>query len=796
MKFLVAMSLMAVAVSAAAQGLESIAVRRAIAAGLLRVASNVHIVPVLRVPVTYDGAREAKYHVDAVNRELKAVLSERSDLLHDYIELLHNREVDLAHLATELYEEMARVASQYVAERRASSQLGKFFKWNWMNYEHIGMPALVKLDDEIRKQILQQALQTWAMVQHQLDSRQRGNIFVTDVHEVILAHTNVHDRADSDLFAFYEAFPLLNTPLLENEMALTRKMLVETDLSNVHILDKLELVMLKSLKEDKAIELQDKVHLADIFSRATLTKMTKQYYGSVRDYDGRPDHVAAMVELNLLYAHNSVALQTIAMRKEWDVTWAQLREKRTVVAAVGELRQALGFDWPSLGKLIYPQDELAAAQLITSAKEETDAEIEAVVTALQAHRETLQDDELATRIDTLIADLPHLVEKNELLSDIIQLLQNGWLTEDNKPYAELEGTSPRAILLEAVEQVTNDLGRWHYLSPVRIQKHSWYIASAVLAARLAELGLTETQLREQVFTSAGFAKLQHGTAFDAQEIEAVRQLVSAEKINNLLRSYTGDDKKIITQQIQYLPLILQLESFVLNLGKRINSDGEFVQALEALRTEDNMFSPLALMLQQLHKPRTTASKNKRRRKSKANSQLRQVRTALVKIAEEMGAVRNKHFVVEKKQPDRKMTAQREKKREQQRQLQIKRTAEQQAQRELEQDVASLASKIGRKAMPFNTPIWLRLRAILAYAELSSTALVQLAEMQAVGAKRFAVLISPDDGAMPTKAELDDIKQALIKHTLKREKRHIISSKQKDRLLENIEIEVEAILKLD
>ena len=789
MKFLVAMSLMAVAVSAAARGLESVAVRRGTAADLLYVAASTRIMPVLGVPITYDGAWEAKHHIDAFSHELKLVVSERSDLLHDYIELLHNREVDLARLTTELYEEMARVASQYVAERKAS-YLGRF-KWSWMDYEYAD---LAKLNDERRKQILQQALQISARRQHQLRSRQRGNSFIADAHKILLARTDGYRQSDSDLFAFYEAFPMLNTPLLESEMALVRKMLVETDLSNGHILDKLELAMLKSLKEDKAIELQDKVHLADIFSHATLTKMTKKYYSVGRQtYVEHPDFAAQMIEFNLSHARNNITLQTIAMRKEWHVTWAQLREKRTVVAALGELRQALGFDWPSLGKLIYPQDELAAAQLITSAKE--DNEIEPVVTALQAHRETLQNDELVTHIDTLIADLPHLVEKDELLSDIIQLLQNGWLTEDTQPYAELEGTSPRAILLEAVEQATNDLGRWHYLSPVRIQKHSWYIASTVLAARLTELGLTETQLREQVFTSAGFAKLQHGTAFDAQEIEAVRQLVSAEKINNLLRSYTGDDKKIITQQIQYLPLILQLESFVLTLGKRINSDGEFVQALEALRTESNMFSPLALMLQQLHKPRTTASKNKRRRKGKTPSQLRQVRTALVKIAEEMGVVQHKHFVVKKTQPDRKMTEQREKKREQQRQLQIKRTAEQQAQRELEQDVASLANKIGRKAIPFNTPIWLRLRAILVYAELSGTALVQLAEMQAVGAKRFAVLISPDDGAMPTKAELDNIKQALIKHTLKREKRHIISSKQKDRLLENIEIEVEAILKL-
>lgn len=654
MKFLIAVSLMSVAVSATARGLESIAVRRAAAGDLLNVAVSVRIIPVLAVPITFDGPKESKYHIDAFANELKAAVSERPDLLRDYVELLHNREVDLTYLTNELYEEMARVASQYVAERR-TSYYGAF-KWSWINYKYAGVPQLVKLDDEWRKQILQQALRTSARRQHQLRLRQRGNIFIADIHKITLAYTNTDNNADSDLLALYDAYPLLNTPLLENEITLAKKMLVEKNFRDIYFLDKLELVMLKSLEEETAIELPHKLHLADIFNRTTLTKMTKKYYGvGEKNYIDHPDFVTTMVELNLLYPRNNIALQTIAMRKAWDITWAQLREKRTLSAALGELRQALGFDQPSLGKLIYPQDEHAAAQFITSIATENVA-TEPIVTALQAYRETLQDDELVTHIDTFIADLPHLVEKNELLGDVAQLLQNGLLTEDNQPQAELAGTSPRAILLEAVDQAAHDMGRWHYLGPEQIQKHSWYVASTVLAARLTELGLTETQLREQVFTSAGFAKLQHGTAFNAQEIEAVRQLVSAEKINALLHPYTSDDQQTIVQHMQYLPLILQLESLVLTLGRQINSYGGFVLALEALQTESRMFAPLALRLQQLHKPRITSNKNKRKRKSKTPSPLQQLRSALVKIAGEMGAARHKHSVEKEKQPDQEIGA--------------------------------------------------------------------------------------------------------------------------------------------
>ncbi len=802
MRLLIAMILSVVALAAVAQGLASpvaqglasAVVRRAAATDMLYVASSVFVIPALRIPTFHGGQpqnnAQAKRHVDAFMLELKTAAAESPRLLHDYIALLHNHEVDIDHLVDELYQEMQRVADQYVA-RQKSTYLGAF-QWFWGSHTH---HSLAKLDDAGRKRVLRQALQNVADTHRRLNLRERGGVFMTDVYRSLQARMNdAESQSNEDTIAFYEAFPQLNVPLLENETALVQEMLPETKLSPDQVLNKLELEMHKSLGENDNIELHHQVHLDNILSRDALAKMIKNYYKVGKVYETIPGGPAHLLELNLANPRNSVVLQTLDVDTWWNITWAQLREEQTLLMALGRLMQAMNLDWPALGKLIYPQDEQAAARLITRiAKERMD--VEPIIAALQAHRATLQDDELAAHIDTFVADLPHLAEGSYLLGSAAYLLQDGLLTQDNQPTAGLEGASPRAILKNAIDRATKDSGRWGYLNTKNILNHSaWYLPSAYLAGRLSGFGLSETQLRQQVFTASGYDKLQHGRAFSAQEIEAVRQLVSPEKVEALLHPYASNDKKNVIERVQVLPLALQLETFVQTLATQINSDGPFVQALDDLVQADGVYAPLALTLRQLHKPQRTANK-KGKRKRKIKTPLREVRLELVKIAAETGAAQKKYFVAEEKLQDHQTTAQQEEMLARQEQLRAKQDAQEKARRQRAQRVSSLANKIGRQPMPLNTPIWLRLRALLAYLEIDSQALVHLAAMKTVGAERFYRLIDPDAETIPTEEELNSISEALSKHTLSREKRHMIPSKQRELLLENMVIEIEAISNL-
>ena len=801
MKVLVTAILCFFAASAVAQGLDNMAVRRALVADILRIASSARILPMLMVPVLPKDKLQVKHHVDALMVEMKGVLRERTDLLHDYIELHYNREVDLDSLATELYDEMARVTSLYVAKQK-TTKLGSF-KWKWGSD---GLAGVVKFDDEARKNILRQALKVSLQAQRKLCSRESEGMCMIDIYDLLQGRMDKYERQSiDDVRVFYTEFPQLNIPMRANEVALVREMAVDKKLIFSRIMDKLELEMLQSITENDDIELQQNVHLVDIIKRSKLVEMIENYYStSEASYVNDPDTAAHLVKINVANLRDSVALHYLNMQKEWQVTWSQLRENRALTDVLGKFIQKIGLDWPAFGQLIYPQDERAAANIIMWDSIDIEA-ITAITTALQAYRETLQDDELIDDIDDLVADLPYLVEKNLLIQNIVKIFKNNLMTENDHPHAGLDGESPHAILIQALDHAIKSAGRWKYLNATQIMGYSkWYIPASRLASYLTKAELTEAQLREHVFTSSGFDKLQRGKAFSSEEIEAVRHLVSVEKIAVLLSSYEGEDKQYIARHAQLLPLILQLESFVYVFAKNLNSDAVFFQALQELANNKSaesggMFAPLALTLQDLPNPTTKQSKNtKRKKRSTKPSQIQQLRRALVKVVGEMESERKKYFVVTDEEPQQNKTTvspQQDEQREKNRQIQAQLQAKRQAQREFEQQVSSLAKKMNREPLPLGTALWLRLQAILAYMEADSKELGQRAAMKSVGVERFAALIAQDATVIPTEEELDSIKEALTQSTLGREKRGMISSREKNMLLENMDREIEIMSSL-
>ena len=782
-----------VGAAALARGLENLAVRRAAANEMLAIAAGVCVMPMLAVPMPYGSKHQVTRHLNAFTQEMNNAFSEHTDLLHNYVELLHEREVDIDSLVAEFYAVLEQSAASHVAGQKDTA-LGKF-KWFWL--DSATATGTAKFDDEIRKNILRDELQDTVRVQEAIRLRGGDGNYMTDVYDILQERMDNDDRQlIEDRRVFYTEFPQLNLPLLSTDIAQARKMLAETKLSFHAIMDKLQLEMLKSITKDDGIALPQRIHLVDVFRRSTLIKMIKKYY-ELGDtvHSNSPDSFKYYAELNIVDLRNSVVLNLIDMPKEWDVTWEQLRDKRTFIAVVGEFIQTLALDWHEFGRLVYPQDKRAAARLITNITG-SEIDLKTMINALQVYR--LQDDALLTHSDLVLATLPYLFEKNIFSGDLAVLAQKNMLTEDEQAYAELEGNSPRGILDAVLDQEIVDTGRWQYLNSKQIIAHQeWYTPALALATILEDSGLARDIISEQIFTAPLFDKLQRGVALNAPDIVMVRQLVSAENITNLLQPLAMADKErvAITQSIQFLPLILQLENLVRTLAEQLRAEDTFLQALERIVETDSMFVPLALTMQELHEPQATASKTSKRKRKKhvTASPLMKLRSALVNVANKTESARQKYIaaLAEPQASEKSLAIRHDKASHEWQQRQAQLRADRQAQKELERKIFILAKNIGKEDLPLETPLWLRLRALLIYMDADAQQLAQRAAMKGVGEKRFAALLATNATTLPAKAELDSIAEALTKHTLGRDKQ-TPTSKAKRIRLENMEVEIEAM----
>ena len=107
-------------------------------------------------------------------------------------------------------------------------------------------------------------------------------------------------------------------------------------------------------------------------------------------------------------------------------------------------------------------------------------------------------------------------------------------------------------------------------------------------------------------------------------------------------------------------------------------------------------------------------------------------------------------------------------------------------------MTDFAKQIAHNRLPADTPMWLRLRALLAYLDANAKELGRRAAMKNISSQRFAILLDPNSKAVPTQVELDSIAKALAQHTLTRAKRSEITSGERRRRLENLAIEIEAM----
>ncbi len=135
-------------------------------------------------------------------------------------------------------------------------------------------------------------------------------------------------------------------------------------------------------------------------------------------------------------------------------------------------------------------------------------------------------------------------------------------------------------------------------------------------------------------------------------------------------------------------------------------------------------------------------------------------------------------------------------------MQEKNTAPEQpapAEQKLARRVTKLAARIGRAELPPDIPMWLRLRALINYADTTAAELVGRATMHNIDSARLTDLLSPESEALPTYAELQTLRTTLLAlHTPKKKKRRQegrFVRRARNESLQNIEKEINAQLRL-
>ena len=643
MKYLLlCLSCYLVAVKATGQVWENMAVRRALAHDMLLTASLVRIFPLVRVPLLYIQEPQIRHHTDALSQVLKDTVADRVDLLQMYVDLLHGQAVDVDKLVAEFYTELAEVAARYVLDQKPTS-LGKF-TWEW-GVKGKG-DGSNKLSDDKRQEVLAQALLDVAESRQKLQQREGSDIPITELHADLFDRMDDLDKLGAaDTVELFQAFPQIKITLTEAEVAYVHKLIADDPtISFSDCIYALDIVMSASLLEEEGIAWQQRVHLADIFNRRKLNQLIEKYYDTKdTGYLISNDASGYMIRKDLDNPRSSAALYALGWQTEWQITWENLREERALSQAWGELMLAVGLDWQTLGQLMYPDDKQSAAYL--TARKAGLLDEQTVTAALQTHRATLQDDTASASIDAFLAELPLLMEKNLLMGEIVEMLDVKELTEDRSAHVGLDGNSPYDVLVAAMNYAIVASGRWNYLDMKHLteDKH-WYMPAFKIATYLHEVGLTEAQLRQHVFTSAGFDKLQRGEGFGRDDLAALRQLLSGKQVTALLRDYDIEEKQreSIVERLQILPLIIQLEGLVHRLAGHLNSDADFLQALQNI-ADDDMYAPLALVILELHRPTVQQHKKSKRRKRSGNSPFREIRNALVRVSEKSATAQSEYL---------------------------------------------------------------------------------------------------------------------------------------------------------
>ena len=497
---------------------------------------------------------------------------------------------------------------------------------------------------------------------------------------------------------------------------------------------------------------------------------------------------------------------------DFDITFAQLLEKRFLTGVTAQFLMAMDWTWHEFSTILYPQDNEQAALFVADYRHRIldEGTLNNVQTALQKKRDELSESRKAATINNFLTELPNLVAKEKFIKMMEMLAE--------KTDAQITNIENHQLLKTSYDDYNIDMLRWQYL-PTQLLVTTITLIEVI--AMLTQTGVTDQQLIDYVFTPQVFNKLVLGKIVNEQDLNAMRMLVNEENFTALKAKITGGSGHLQGEQLAAMikvyynmPLVVQSDGFFKKIASGASSNQNLLKALETVE-KDSTYHPLAVKL--LHDLNSMSKKKRTSMLSKIRKNINNAQKQGIVVFKLRGLERiqasniqesalnrqeqpveliNPAVIHQQKKQLRKL--QRKAKRalqpakiatpqvtEEQRREEAQREAELKSERELRKKITKLSRMIGKTSLPADTPTWLRLRAIISYVGTDVQQLSQRADLIDMQ-ERFFALVAQDATVMPTSEELTHIILAVQKHVGKRKD---MLKPEKSRILDDVYAEM-------
>lgn len=349
---------------------------------------------------------------------------------------------------------------------------------------------------------------------------------------------------------------------------------------------------------DASIPMHSNVGLVDIFDASMFNDHldTKYYmYG---------DHHTVNKEI----FHNWLSLFKRFDINFLAVSYAQLQEPRAIYEATTQFLMTMDWSWYKFSKTIYPENSKEAALFAANYKHNLVIEyvnilfsdkassITAIKTfrdiraALEKEKEALSDTEKIDAIGNFLSELPSLIAKSALVSLASDALQTGSITSTKEK---------RELFEKAIHNDLQDDSIWNNSNLELLLVDSPSRASIFGAAgSLLQLGATDKQLRENIFTENVFNKLVEGKIVTERNLNEMRKILDEETVRKFVSNLGGlqeDVREKLVSVILQLPRLIIRDGLAKKLAKGMSSERDFLKTLRAVE-ENSMYRPIATNL--------------------------------------------------------------------------------------------------------------------------------------------------------------------------------------------------------
>ena len=307
----------------------------------------------------------------------------------------------------------------------------------------------------------------------------------------------------------------------------------------------------------------------------------------------------------VMYA--SMLLKRNNSSRNFEVTYAQLQDPRTLYEATWEFLNKMEWSWYKFSKTIYPQSSREAALFIANYGDLLVSEFsgamnvghntssagpifKAIQEALTDEKNKLSDDKKVEAIESFLKELRSLVAKSTVAHYASDLREEGYLTKDSEK---------RVLFEKAIEHEELSMLRFSNIT-IQMLGLKWSSQMDSVFGRISLLqkyGMTEKQLKDSIFTENVFNKLVEGKIVTEKNLNEMRKLLDEKKLQDVVGTLdiAEEGKKKLIAALLQLPFFIQRDGFAKKFANGISSPSDLQNALRNVE-ENSMYRPIATHL--------------------------------------------------------------------------------------------------------------------------------------------------------------------------------------------------------